>query len=190
MIIPLLLVFLTSLSACKPDEILSNLNICLQFDGKSVENQALGGGCLPLKSSAFKNGEKIPLIHGCSTRINSEGLSGSNTPIPLDWSGGAELKNHTKYAVFMEDKVWKSVEMKVYNIPLNVTSSDFSTEYTPPCLGGRHDYDFTIFALSGTFSIDDDEENTSAEFAEKYKSNIIATNTLKGYFEWPEGPAP
>jgi Raf kinase inhibitor-like YbhB/YbcL family protein len=92
-----------------------------------------GGGMLPfaLTSTAFAEGEMIPLVHECGPPI-AQG-PGDNVSPPLTWTPGPTTTQ--SYAVVMRDlDAGNLVHWVIYDIPASVTSlpEGIPSGYQPP----------------------------------------------------------
>jgi hypothetical protein len=160
---------------------------------------ALGGGAMEILSSAFKEGEKIPI------QYVMPGAGGKNTSVPLAWKN---IPPGTKsYALSMVDphpvaQNW--VHWLVINIPANMVSIEGGASKKkmppgavelrnsfgdigyggpqPPKGSGDHPYVFTIYALN-VEKLDLATNTSLYVFNKTLEGKILGSATLTGRYE-------
>ncbi|MGD8428574.1 MAG: YbhB/YbcL family Raf kinase inhibitor-like protein [Balneolaceae bacterium] len=148
---------------------------------------------LQILSSAFKNGETIPVKYSCD---------GENVSPPLEWS---EVPDGTKsFALIVDDpdapaKTW--VHWVLYNIPANQRKQDENISddkqfvtgamhgvndyqkhgYRGPCPpGGTHRYYFKLYALDSVLNLT--PSITKHQLIDGMKGHIIEQAELMGKY--------
>ena len=144
---------------------------------------------LTLKSSAFSNNGRIPLVHTCD---------GDSTPPPLQWSGAPD---GTKSFVLIVDdpdapdpKAPKRtyVHWVAYDLPASAKAMDGEHRegvndgrgpgYTGPCPPiGRHRYFFKLYALDA--ELGDLGEATKADVEKAMRGHVLEQAELIGTYE-------
>ncbi|MEX0930240.1 MAG: YbhB/YbcL family Raf kinase inhibitor-like protein [Candidatus Paceibacterota bacterium] len=152
------------------------------------ETRDLQENGLVLTSSAFKEGEAIPVVHSCD---------GDNISPPLAWSGVD--KGAKSLVLTMEDPDAPGGifdHWVVYDIPPNATEipegelppgtpgvgTSGTVGYYGPCPPGeRHYYVFTLYSLDTVLSFP--EGASKEEVMEAMTGNVLQKAELTAYFE-------
>lgn len=159
-----------------------------------------GGKVLTLKSSAYEDGQKMPVKYA-----NTGVSGGENVSIPLSWENPPEGTKSFAIALVDRHQIANNfVHWLVINIPSSTTSlsegasgtsnmpsgskelnSDFGSRGyggpQPPSGSGDHDYETTIYALS-VESLNLGENTTLAEFEAAIQGKVLGSAKLTGKF--------
>ena len=162
------------------------------------QEHALGGSNMEISSSAFKDGEKIPI------QYVMPGAGGKNISVPLSWKNVPSGTKSVALMVVDPHPVAQNwVHWLVINIPANVASLEEGTSRKkmppgsvelknssgdlgyggpqPPKVTGDHPYIFTLYALS-VEKLNLGVNTSLSAFKKAFEGKIPGSTTLTGKY--------
>jgi Raf kinase inhibitor-like YbhB/YbcL family protein len=162
-------------------------------------NEVYGGGPMKIISSAFKDGEKIPIAYVM------RGAGGKNFSIPLSWKNAPPGVKSFALSVVDHHPIAQSwVHWLVINIPAQSTSIEEGASGKkmptgavelknsfgdlgyggpqPPKGSGKHPYEVTLYALS-VEKLDLGAGTSWSDFKKALEGKVIQSASLTGMYE-------